>query len=155
VILVGLGSPFGDDRVGWVVARAVEDGVLGGADAHQVQVICLGHPGPALLDAIAGQDEAILVDAVVTAGPPPGTVHRLTGKDLMAAPEPASSHGLGLGHALQLGRALAILPPRLSVYLVSIDPDQTRHPDADLTPPVAAAVLPLAREILRAMRTRQ
>lgn len=155
MILVGLGSPFGDDQVGWVVARAVEDGVQGGSDADRVQVLCLGHPGPALLDAIAGRDEAILVDGVVAEGAPPGTVHRLTGEYLMAAPGPASSHGLGLGHALQLGRALAILPPRLSVYLVSIDPDQTRHPDADLTPPVAATVLPLAQEILRAVRARR
>ena len=152
MILVGLGSPFGDDQVGWRVAQALEDMLQGSADAEPVRVLCLDRPGPALLDAIAGRDEAILVDATAD-GSPPGTVHQVAAETVMAEPRSSSSHGLGPGHALQLGHALGILPPRLSIYLVSIDPSHTGHPDgADLTPPVAAAVLPLAQEILGAAR---
>lgn len=58
-----------------------------------------------------------------------------------------SSHGLGLVHTLQLGRALALLPPQLNLFLISIDPARTRDPDADLSRPVAAAVAPLAEAI--------
>lgn len=149
--MVGLGSPFGDDQVGWWVARVLDDTVKGSADAERVQALCLDRPGPALLDAIAGSAEAILVDGVAD-GSPPGTVHRAAAEEVMAFPRAASSHGLGPGHALLLGRALGILPPRLTVYLVSIDPDQARHSEIGLTSSVAAAVVPLAQEILRTVR---
>lgn len=154
MILVGLGSPFGDDQVGWRVALALEDMLRGGADPQPVQILCLDRPGPALLNAIAGRDAAILVDATAD-GSPPGMVHHPAAEAVMDNPRSASSHELGPGHALQLGHALGILPPRVSIYLVSIDPSHTRHPNTDLTASVAAAVLPLAQEILRAARAQR
>lgn len=142
--VVGLGSPFGDDQVGWRVADALERG----PDRACVWVLRLDRPGPALLDAIAGRAEAILVDAAAT-GSSPGTVHRLDTEDILTAPPVASSHGLGLAHALRLGRALGILPPRLTLFLVSIDPHLAEEPDTRLSPSVQAAVEPLVARIRR------
>jgi hydrogenase maturation protease len=144
VIIIGLGSPFGDDQVGWRVAEALEE-VCDGACAR---VLCLDRPGPALLNAIDGRTEVILVDGAAT-GCPPGTVHHLAVEDILTAPQVASSHGLGLAYALRLGRALGILPTRLTLFLVSIDPTRADQPGADLSPSVKAAVEPLAAQIRR------
>jgi hydrogenase maturation protease len=126
----------------------VADALERGPDRACVKVLRLDRPGPALLDAIAGRAEAILVDAAVT-DCSPGTVHRVDAEDILTAPSVASSHGLGLAHALKLGRALGILPPRLTLFLVSIDPPLAEEPDIGLSPSVQAAVEPLATRIRR------
>lgn len=61
-----------------------------------------------------GQDLVVLVDAVKS-GAAPGTVHRLevTDTPLPAQWTFASSHQIGLAHAIEIGRAFEALPRRL------------------------------------------
>lgn len=117
VAVVGIGSPAGDDRAGWLVAQALATrrGVRVPAG---VEVRMLDRPGPALLEAIAGVDVAVLVDAM-RSGAVRGTVRRF---DLAGAltlrSAPVSSHGFGLAETLALGAALERLPPVLVVYAI-------------------------------------
>lgn len=104
-VVLGVGSPFGGDRVGW---RVVERLVAEGED--RVRLEALDRPGPALVTAMAGAAFAVIVDAVRPA-PAPGTVHRLTDLGDLPARSPASSHGFGVAEALALGRRLGQLPP--------------------------------------------
>jgi hydrogenase maturation protease len=143
VTIIGIGSPFGDDRVGWSVADALAERL----SASEARVLKLDRPGTALLDEVAGRHRAVLVDAAAT-GAAAGTLHCIALEDLPAT-SAGSSHGLGLADALQLGRSLGVLPAHLCLYLVSIDPDNARLPGADLTPAVAAAVEPLAAAICK------
>jgi len=144
VTIIGLGSPFGDDRVGWRVAEALA-AILSPA---QARILSLDRPGPALLEELAGEAPVILIDAAAT-DDPAGTPYRLDDSAGASAAETVSSHGLGLAQTLQLGRALGLLPPQLDLYLISIDPASTPDPTADLSAPVAAAVGPLADAICR------
>jgi hydrogenase maturation protease len=138
VTVVGLGSPFGDDRLGWCVAEKLAARV----PPNVARILLRDRPGPALLDEIAGRRASILIDAADT-GASPGTISCLSAADVGSYRGACSSHDLRLGESLALGQALGILPPLLHLYLVAIDPSQAVEPDAPLTPPVAAAACDL------------
>ena len=100
-----------------------------------------------LIEAWSGADLAVVVDAV-RAGPAavPGRLHRLV-LDGAAPLDPrqVSSHGLSLGDAVGLARALGRLPGRLIVHAVEAA-DLTTGPG--LSPPVAAAAGALVAAVL-------
>ena len=108
-LVVGLGSvDRGDDAVGVLVVRQVAD--VPGAD-----VIEVSDPSR-LVDLGAGRDVMVLVDAV-SSGSAPGTVHVVEVRD-QALPirlAAASTHWVGLGHAIELARVLDMLPARVVV----------------------------------------
>jgi hydrogenase maturation protease len=139
VTVVGVGSPWGDDRVGWCVVDALAPRLL----TAPVRVLKLDRPGPGLLDRIQAHRRILLVDAAAT-GAPAGTLYSIPSDALPAAGAAASSHSLGVAEALALGCSLGLLPTELRLYLVSIDPRRTEPADSELSPAVAAAVGPLA-----------
>ncbi len=100
----------------------------------------------ALLPYLAGAARAFLVDASVS-GHEPGTIHRF---DVSEAPLPMSaqtplSHGLGLGEAIELARALGELPGECVVF--AIEAGQYEAGQA-LTPEVEAAIDRLTARLL-------
>lgn len=103
--VIGIGSPLGDDRLGWEAAQSLRD--LDG-----ISVTCLDRPGPALLHALEGEMAVVLLDAM-EADLPPGCVRVLRAADLITEGDGVSSHDLGVAGALALGRALGSLPERL------------------------------------------
>lgn len=136
VVVLGIGSPFGDDRVGWeVIERLKGEGVA--AHFPEVRFETADRPGSMLLAALDGVDAAILVDAV-EGGLRPGEIVSLADEAVDAEAETLlSSHGLGVGPALRLGRALGKLPPRLLFYGVQLAAAPLPE-TAD--PPLSAAV---------------
>ena len=128
LVVVGIGNAArGDDAAGLIAARRLDG---------------LEHEGDpvGLLDAWRDAEVAVVIDAV-RSGAPPGTVHRF---DASRSPLPAallrsstSTHAVGLAEAIELGRALARLPPRLIVYGIE---GERFDAGAGLTPAVAAAV---------------
>lgn len=109
-MVLGCGNPDrGDDAAGPLVARRL----------REMGIAASEHSGDALslLDAWQGEDEVVLVDAVVT-GKRPGTVSVW---DALAAPlvgqsRLGSSHAFGLAEAIALGRTLGSLPRSLTLY---------------------------------------
>ncbi|EME97091.1 hydrogenase maturation protease [Streptomyces mobaraensis NBRC 13819 = DSM 40847] len=148
VTVIGVGNEFRrDDGVGPAVVgrlgrRAARDGPPPGARL----VCCDGEPGR-LIGLWEGVELAVVVDAAHAHPGCPGRVHRL---ELDGCPawrgESASSHGLGLGEAVELARALDRLPRRLVVYAVEGSDGSL---GTGLSPAVAAAVGPLAERIGR------
>ncbi|MBK1692754.1 hydrogenase maturation protease [Ectothiorhodospira mobilis] len=108
--VIGIGSPQGEDRLGWEAARSLE-----GLD--RVSVVCLDRPGPSLLHALEGETAVVLLDAMET-DLPPGCVRLLRAADLITGGDGLSSHELGVAGTLALGRALGSLPGRL--WLIGI-----------------------------------
>ncbi|KAA0272463.1 MAG: hydrogenase maturation protease, partial [Acidobacteria bacterium] len=112
-LLIGLGNELrGDDVAGLLVARAARGREHGG-----IEIVEAGGEPVDLLAAWEGAGAAVVADAVAS-GAEPGAVHRL---DAAARPLPAafaapSTHALGLAEAVELGRALGRLPPRLTVF---------------------------------------
>jgi hydrogenase maturation protease len=111
-VVVCVGNALrGDDAVGPLVAERLRERV-GDVDV----VVCEQEPSR-LLDAWAGAEAALVVDAV-SAGAAPGTIHRFDASDhaLPATVFRGSTHALGVGEVIELGRALGRLPRRLLVY---------------------------------------
>lgn len=87
----------------------------------------------------------MVIDAAYTEPSSPGRVHRL----VLESARPArtgttSSHGLGLGEAIELSSVLGRLPGRLVVYAVE---GADRTLGTGLTEPVAARVEELAHAV--------
>ena len=132
-MVIGIGNRWaGDDDAGLAVARRV-----GGRELE-------GDP-LALLDAWAGADDVVVVDAA-SSGAPPGTIRRF---DARSGPLPArlvrsSTHALGVAEAIELARALDRLPARLEVCVI----EGTRFTSgAGLSPAVERAVGELAVQL--------
>ncbi len=112
-LLLGVGNPArGDDGVGpEVVARVARLGLPG------VEVATGSEP-LALLEHLRspGVEEVVVVDATAP-GPEPGRVRVLPVGDapLVRRGRPSGSHALGLADAVELARALDLLPPRLTL----------------------------------------
>lgn len=139
-VVIGIGNDHRrDDGVGPAVARAVAARSLPG-----VRVLdCAAEP-TAILDAWAGAELAVLVDAAD--GGRPGRIrsHRL---DDILEPRPVSSHDLSLAQTWHLGRALGRAPA--AVVVVTVDAADTGH-GVGLTSAVAAAV-PAASALVEAV----
>ena len=96
-----------DDAAGILVAERLRKL---GIDAQE----CSGE-APDLMEAWNAADDVIVIDCVVT-GAPAGTVHLWDASRPLAANCSGSTHGLGLGEAIELARALGCLPARLRIY---------------------------------------
>jgi hydrogenase maturation protease len=141
--VIGVGSPFGDDRAGWLVAEMVEKAI--DADRGRIEVRSLDRPGFALLHAIAECEAVILIDAVAPMGYP-GRIHRLRAADLDdGSRRLASGHGFGLVDALQLAAVLKRLPSSLRLY--GIELGTVENPDR-MSTEVQEAAVRVAAEIV-------
>ncbi|MFF8941555.1 hydrogenase maturation protease [Streptomyces sp. NPDC014864] len=146
IVVVGVGNSFRhDDGVGWaVVDRLAERAAGRSLPPGTALETCDGEPAR-LLGLWENAGLAVVLDAAHAHPPRPGRVHRLV---LDAARLPrtgsTSSHGLGLGEAVELSRALDRLPDRLVVYAVE-GSDQSLG--TGLSAPVAARVDELARSV--------
>lgn len=115
VRIIGIGSPCGDDRIGWDAIEALQaSGLLGQYPAGTVEACCCDRPG-ALLAWFQDVEAAILIDAM-RSGAPPGTVQKLAVHALAPVQDPVSSHGISVAEQIALGRVLGLLPPTLLVY---------------------------------------
>ncbi|WP_443081469.1 hydrogenase maturation protease [Thiohalorhabdus sp.] len=104
-VVLGVGSPEGGDRLGWMVVER-----LTAQGEGRARLEALDRPGPALVTAVVDADFAVIVDAVRSpahAGP----LHRLTTTEQLTEPSPTSTHGFGVAEALALGERLDQLPP--------------------------------------------
>jgi hydrogenase maturation protease len=144
--VLGVGSPFGDDRLGWEAVAALrrEPAFAGWEARGLVTAEALDRPGIGLVSRLARDGRVVLVDAI-RSGARPGTLHHIGLDELLACrASPASSHGIGLADALALARALDQLPARLVIFGV----ESGEPPDACLSAPVRAALPGLVRAIL-------
>ena len=145
-VVIGVGNPYRrDDGVGSAVAELLRD--LPGVEVAQslgettdLMELWDGADLAILVDAILV--DAILVDAVRTDPARPGRIHRLSVP--AAGCGAASTHGPGLGEAVELARVLDRLPARLVLYAVEVT--DVGH-GRGLSLPVAAASRRLAERI--------
>jgi hydrogenase maturation protease len=144
VHIIGVGSPFGDDRLGWVAAESLQrSAVLNGLEPGRIVISILDRPGAMLLALWDEADHVILIDGV-RSGAAPGTRHRFTAGDMTGARLPATSHGFGIAAALELAQVLEDLPDRLWLFGIEIDACCTGF---TLSAAVTAAIPVLVREI--------
>lgn len=119
VRIIGIGSPFGDDRLGWLALERFRQERWAESYPGRVTLLTLNRPGLGLLHAMRGADAVFLVDGV-RSGAPPGTLHRLRGFGWAPAEASLSSHGLGVAAAIRLADALGQLPRHLVLLGIEI-----------------------------------
>ena len=108
VRIIGVGSPFGSDRIGW-------DGVAALAEQYSNQGLefkILDRPGVNLLDYIQDVGAVILVDAI-KAGLEPGKVVSFKEDEIKTDYQVHSTHGFGVAEVIALGRELEVLPKNI------------------------------------------
>jgi hydrogenase maturation protease len=140
-VVIGVGSEWrGDDAAGLEVARRLREAAP--ADARVIE-----REGELveLMDAWAGADEAIVIDAV-RSGAEPGTIHRLNASERRLPAElcRGSSHALGVAEAVEIARALDRLPR--SLLVVGIE-GAAFTAGSGLTPGVERAVEQIVSEL--------
>jgi len=117
-LIVGFGSPYGDDQFGWLVVERLNIALQGRDD---IRTICCDHSGIDWIHQYQPVDRLIFVDAVKSDSPP-GTPHQLTIKtgELDSLPTTYSSHGIGLREGLALATEVIELPETIEFYGVAL-----------------------------------
>lgn len=123
LVVVGVGSPFGDDALGLDVIdalrrrRIVKPGWV-------IELVKADRPGVHLLELLRERDAAILIDAM-SSGAEPGTVRLLARSELARYCQAYSSHELGVADVLALGDKLQVLPSKLELVGVELTSELT------------------------------
>ncbi|MDO9116465.1 MAG: hydrogenase maturation protease [Nitrospira sp.] len=131
VRIIGVGNLFrGDDAAGLLAARRLKALVGDRADVIEAELAGLD-----VLDLMAEASAVILIDAA-RSGQPAGTIHRLNASagPISADLFPHSTHVLNAVDAIEIGRTLGLLPPRVIVYGVEVGDTTAGN---DLSPAVA------------------
>jgi hydrogenase maturation protease len=115
--LLGIGSPFGLDRLGWMVADVLA--YSNTLKERGVTIEALDRPGTRLLSYMAPFQSVILVDAVVSHDPP-GKLYCFNAQEIQDCEHLRSSHDIGIKSTLALGAALNQLPENLVFYGINI-----------------------------------
>lgn len=148
VIVIGLGSPFGDDRAGWRVAETLRDSLVLQAYFPDRLAVALCERPDRLPELMRGAARAIVVDAV-RSGAPPGTQHRVTDAAMPMPGRMLSTHGLDIASVLALARMLGELPPALELRGI----EAGAAAGDDLSPEVEMAVVELVAGLERELST--
>lgn len=148
LLILGIGSPFGQDSLGWqAIDGLIERGLEQRLTPHEVLLEKADRPGALLLDYMRGMDVAILIDALV-GGVDPGRVHPLTVEEIAQGDLALSGHDLGVAEALALGDALGDLPEQVLVLGVEVEAPEDCAPGGP-SPRIGSQILgELANQIL-------
>ena len=131
-LVIGLGSPHGDDQVGWRVAEMLSRCVGG-----NVRVRLSGAPSQ-LWDCLDEDELLIVCDACHIDTIPPGSILRWDWPATEVARTSFSgSHDFPLPEVLELASVIGSLPPRVTLWGVVSGTSQF---PGDLSPAVAAAL---------------
>ena len=141
--IIGLGNLLkGDDAVGLLAARRLRERVDDRTEVFEADMA-----GVEILDLMQGARAVILIDAA-RGGRVPGTIHRLDASAGPFSPTvfPHSSHALNAVDALELARALGILPPIVIVFGIEAGDTESGRP---ISPRVMRALDEVVEWILR------
>lgn len=145
-LVLGLGNEYaGDDAVGVLAVRVLRDELAGDAD-----VVESAASGLALLEAFAGYDRAVIVDSIRTGRRPAGTIVEARLAELGVARAP-SLHQAGMPELAAVARRLGMgFPGRTRILAVEVAGPLIFG--APLSEPVAAAIAPLGRRVLKQVK---
>lgn len=114
--VLGIGSPFGDDQVGWRVAEALKQQL----SMRRVIIESHDRPGIRLIELMSGANTVFIIDAVKS-NSKIGTIHYAKNNEIFKEEHKLSTHDIGISQALQLGSALNALPENVIMYGIEID----------------------------------
>lgn len=123
VVVIGIGSPFGADTLGWQVVEQLKS--QQSSLSNNIRLETCDRPGTLLLDYMKGVSKAILVDAIE--GGTSGTITAINKDQLLQQDSMHSSHQLGVAETIALGEKLGLLPDELVLMGVETGNIQENH----------------------------
>ena len=144
-IIIGVGNPVrGDDSVGLRVVRELAGLLNGDLNVATAELHC---GGMQLMEAMAGYDRAIVIDAMLD-GAVPGTVRCFDPAELPNTRTTNSTHDGSLSLALEFGRTVGLrIPDRIRIWTVEAGDVETVG--EYLSSPVEQAIPAVVRDVLR------
>lgn len=135
-LILGLGNPIlSDDGVGLRVAGELK----GRLDQQEATVMETSMAGLSLLDALAGYDKAIIIDAIQTVEGKAGQIYRLDPEAFNTTRHAASPHDVNFATALELGNRLGLaLPQQIVIFAIEVADASTFSEEC--TPEVKGAI---------------
>lgn len=118
VAIIGIGSPFGEDQLGWHALRYLRaDGGLERENAS-ISYMELDRPGMRLLECLRDHPAVVLIDALACNdnNQQQDAIERLDANRLTRDGGKYSSHDIGVAESLALAHALNELPISLTLY---------------------------------------
>lgn len=119
IAVIGIGSPFGSDRIGWQVIEYFKEQKTFNSDNVRLQ--SCDRPGTLLLDYIKDTKKVVLIDAVEDGIQ--GNIVVTDKNQLLQQTSLQSSHQLGVAETIALGDKLGLLPEDL--LLLGIETGKT------------------------------
>ena len=118
--VLGIGSPFGDDQLGWEVVKLLQQKpTLHCFGPDQLHIDHYDRPGMHLLELMKPAQTVFLIDAIKT-GAIIGTIHRFQNEEIEGIGDRLSTHDLGISAAMKIGAILQVLPPKVVLYGIEI-----------------------------------
>jgi len=141
---VGIGSPHGDDQIGWIVVRELAAAMRDEIEVHQAT-----QPAE-LLDWLEEVHQLVICDACLTGGAA-GEIHRwVWPTDSLATHKRAGSHDLSLPFVLSLAERLGKLPPRVVVWGIELG---DASPGAAISSSLRSAVSQIISRMIGELRS--
>ena len=141
-LVVGLGSPYGDDQVGWIACEQLKKEL---GHLQKIAFVTTDRSGLDWLSRISEAGQVVFIDAM-RSGEIPGTIRKI---DLNTAQwnksaASLSSHGISLNDAIEVAQSLGDFPEVSSVWAIEIDQCNI---DSDLSEPVKNMLITLLQGI--------
>ncbi len=113
-LILGIGSPFGDDQFGWLVAQKIKEMDI---DPQSIIIEVTDRPGLNLLQYLEDSHygKIILIDAV-NANETPGKHFYLNADQISQFTGFLSSHNIGVAPSIALAKALGIHIAHIQFY---------------------------------------
>lgn len=141
VQVAGIGSPHGDDQIGWIVARLIQEkcGAL-------ARVGILSSPFE-ILHWVERCTRLVLIDALNGHGNLGGLRHWVWPTEQLATSNRSGTHSISLPDVLQMGQQLQILPSVVSLWGIE---GRLFGPGEPLSPILIDAAPGIAEQIVAA-----
>lgn len=140
-LIVGVGSPHGDDAVGWRIVERLSPHI-----GRSTRSLTLSEPTQILFH-LVGCRRLWIIDAC-RSGLPQGSVVRMRWPDeRLDTCTAGSSHAFGLRNILHLAQTLGTLPEEVVIYAVEIG--TAVFPESPISPEVALAGPEVERMLLQ------
>jgi len=146
--VIGVGSPFGADRIGWEMVDELErSAAVCGLPPDRVRFSRCARPVGELLAALERPGLVLLIDAM-RSGAVPGSVRCVHVNEVMRGGTLISTHGFGINSALSLASALGSLAAEVRICGIEIPPASTPG-DSNPAPALATVRDEILSEIRR------
>lgn len=120
ILVLGIGSPFGDDQLGWQAIDLLKNRAeIQAFLKNQLHLEKCDRPGLNLLTLMQGAETVFLIDAIKSDGNE-GALHRWENLEIEKMSRFISSHQIGVAEAIKLGRVLNQLPKNVILYGIEI-----------------------------------